>query len=67
MWRTASRFSYVGIFFGVAVVVGYLFGHWVEQRWGYAPWPSLAGVVFGVTTGFRELYRIAKLAQKDAR
>ena len=60
MWRAASRFSYVGIFFGVAVVVGWLGGSWLERRVGGAPWVSLAGVLFGIAAGFRELFRIAR-------
>ena len=60
MWRTASRFSYVGIFFGVAIVIGFLGGRWLERRIGGAPWVSLAGVLLGVATGFRELIRAAR-------
>jgi ATP synthase protein I len=60
MWRSAAQFSYVGIFFGVAVVIGWLGGRWLEKKVGGAPWVSLAGVLFGVAAGFRELYRIAK-------
>ncbi len=67
MWRTASRFSYVGIFFGVAIVTGWLAGHWAERRWGGAPWVSLVGVLFGTAAGFRELVRIARAYGRDNR
>ena len=60
MWQTASRFSYVGIFFGVSIVIGWYAGHLIERKWGGAPWVSLVGVLLGVATGFRELYRVAK-------
>lgn len=66
MWRAASRFSYVGIFFGMAVVIGWLGGSWLERRLGGAPWVSLAGVLFGVAAGFRELYRIARFVSRHA-
>jgi len=59
-WQSASQFSYVGIFFGVALYIGYAAGSWLERRWGGAPWVSLAGVLIGIATGFRELFRIAK-------
>jgi hypothetical protein len=59
-WRTASQFSYLGIFFGVAIMIGYWGGAWIERRWGGAPWPSLAGVLIGIASVFRELYRVAK-------
>ncbi len=66
MWRQASRFSYIGIFFGVAVVLGYWGGHWAERRWGGAPWVSLVGVLVGIAAGFRELFRIARAYTKGS-
>jgi F0F1-type ATP synthase assembly protein I len=66
-WATASRFSYVGIFFGVAIMIGFAAGRFIEKRWGGAPWVSLVGVLFGVATGFRELVRIARAYSKDMR
>jgi hypothetical protein len=59
-WAIASQVSYLGIFFGVAVLIGYGAGRWCERRWGGAPWISLAGVLIGVVSGFRELYRVGK-------
>ena len=59
-WQTAAQFSYIGIFFGVAVMIGAYGGQWIEERWGGKPWVSLAGMLIGVTAGFRELYRIAR-------
>jgi F0F1-type ATP synthase assembly protein I len=59
-WQTAAQFSYIGIFFGVAVMVGAYGGQWIEDRWGGKPWVSLAGMLIGVAAGFRELYRIAR-------
>jgi len=65
-WQVASQLSYLGIFFGVAVVIGYWGGRWLERRWGGAPWVSLAGVLVGVAAGFRELYRVAKRYTQDS-
>jgi len=62
-----SHYSYVGIFFGVAVVIGLLAGHWLDGRWHTEPWLTLAGVLIGVAAGFRELYRVSKQALKDER
>jgi ATP synthase protein I len=66
MWRSAAQLSYVGIFFGVAVAIGYGAGHWAEQRWGGAPWVSLVGVLVGIASGFRELMRVARRYQRGA-
>jgi F0F1-type ATP synthase assembly protein I len=60
-----SRYSYLGIFFGVAVVIGWAGGHWLDRRWHTDPWLSMAGLLIGVAAGFRELYRISKQALKD--
>jgi len=60
-----SRYSYLGLFFGIAVALGYLAGHWADQRWHTDPWLSLVGLLLGVAAGFRELYRVTRLAIKD--
>ena len=65
MLELTSRFSYLGIFFGTAVVLGYFAGHWADQRWHTDPWLSMTGVLIGVAAGFRELYRLSRLAIKD--
>ena len=57
-WVQASRFSYVGIFFGVAVFLGFLFGRWLDRKFGTDPWLMLVGVLFGIASGFKELYRL---------
>ena len=59
-WVIASQVSYLGIFFGVAVLIGYGAGRWIERHWGGAPWVSLGGVLVGIASGFRELYRVGK-------
>jgi F0F1-type ATP synthase assembly protein I len=66
MVGTASRFSYVGIFFGVSIVIGFAAGRYIERHWGGAPWVSLAGVLVGVAAGFRELVRVARAYARDA-
>ena len=62
-----SRYSHVGIFFGVAVALGLLGGHWLDKRWHCEPWLTIAGLLVGVAAGFRELYRVSKLALRDER
>ncbi len=60
MWFAASRFSYLGIFFGVAICIGYFAGRWFDDRFHTAPWLSFVGLFVGIVSGFRELYRIAR-------
>jgi ATP synthase protein I len=66
-FQAMSHYSYVGIFFGVAVVLGMLGGRWLDGRFHTDPWLTLAGVLIGVAAGFRELYRVSKQALKDER
>jgi len=63
-FQAAWRASYIGIFFGVAVVIGWAAGHWADKRWHTDPWLGLVGLLFGVAAGFRELYRVSKEALK---
>lgn len=60
-----SRYSYLGIFFGVAVVLGLVVGRWVDRRYHTDPWGGFVGILVGVAAGFRELYRVSKQALKD--
>ncbi|MBP6741430.1 MAG: AtpZ/AtpI family protein [Deltaproteobacteria bacterium] len=59
MWLQASRFSYLGLFFGVAVVIGFAFGTWLDRKFHTHPWFSMLGVLFGIASGFKELFRMA--------
>ena len=65
LWRIASRYSYVGIFFGVAILIGYFGGRWIEGKWGGAPWVSIGGALVGIACGFREHFRIARQQQRS--
>jgi ATP synthase protein I len=63
--RAMSQYGHVGIFFGVAVVLGLFGGRWLDQRFHCEPWFTLLGVLVGVAAGFRELYRVSKQALKE--
>jgi F0F1-type ATP synthase assembly protein I len=58
-WLAATRFSYLGIFFGVAVLIGCLFGRWLDRKFGTNPWLMMVGALLGIASGFKELYRVA--------
>jgi ATP synthase protein I len=65
MIQIVGSYSYVGIFFGVAVCLGLLGGRWLDHRWHTEPWLTLLGVLIGVAAGFRELYRLSKKALRE--
>jgi F0F1-type ATP synthase assembly protein I len=60
MWQAASRYSYVGIFFGVAIVLGFLGGSWLDRRFNTQPYFGFLGLFFGIAAAFKELYRITR-------
>jgi F0F1-type ATP synthase assembly protein I len=65
MLQATSRYSYVGIFFGVAICLGYFFGRWLDAKWHTGPWFGIAGLLVGVASSFVELYRVSKRAIRD--
>ncbi len=60
-----STYSYIGIFFGVAVCIGLFAGRWADRRWHTEPWLTLTGTLIGLAAAFRELYRLSKKALKE--
>lgn len=60
----AASLSYLGLFFGISVVIGMVFGGWLDKRFHTAPWLRIVGVMLGLLTGFNELYRVAKSYQR---
>jgi ATP synthase protein I len=65
MIQVLGSYSYIGIFFGVAVCLGLLAGRWADRRWHTEPWLTLVGLGIGVASGFRELYRLSKKAIRE--
>ncbi|MFO0573216.1 MAG: AtpZ/AtpI family protein [Polyangia bacterium] len=65
MWLQAASLSYLGIFFGISVVIGLSCGGYLDKRFHTTPAFRIVGVLFGLATGFNELYRIAKRYQRS--
>lgn len=65
MIQALGSYSYVGIFFGVATCIGLFAGRWADHRFRTDPWLTLVGVLLGVASGFRELYRLSKKALRE--
>lgn len=65
MWIQAANLSYLGIFFGVSIVIGAALGSFLDKKWGTHPYLLMVGVVLGIASGFNELWRVAKRYQKQ--
>ena len=66
-FRQIARFSSIGIFWGVAVGIGWWFGSWLDRRFDTAPWFMVVGILVGVAAGFKEMYLTGKAAQATSR
>lgn len=50
---------------GLSVVVGTLLGYWVDRNYETTPWGLFVGLMLGVLTAGRTLYRISKQGLGD--
>lgn len=57
----------IGIEMGLSVVVGYLFGAWLDGEVGSGPWFMLFFLLCGVASGFKGIHRIWKRTQRVMR
>lgn len=64
MWRAALRFSAVGLEMGVAVVLGYGAGWWLDRRLGTAPYLTVTCLLLGIAAGFMTIVRVARELQR---
>ena len=51
---------------GLALLVGYLLGGWLDRRLGTAPYLTWVMVGIGIATGFRALARVARAYRRAA-
>lgn len=56
--------SSVGLELGLAVVIGLLFGMWLDGKLGSEPWMMLLFLVLGLVAGFRNVIRAIARADK---
>jgi ATP synthase protein I len=59
--------SAIGLELGVSVIIGLLFGRWLDQRFGTEPWLMILFVAFGFAAGIRAVVRGVRRADAAAR
>ena len=64
--RAAGQAWRIAIELAVAIILGALFGYWLDQYFGTTPWLMLVFFVLGIFAGFFNVLRTAKQMQKDA-
>ena len=66
-WKAAYRYGNIGLELFLSIVVGFLFGRWVDRHGLHGHgWGTAVGTVLGVYTGFRSMWKLAKQAQREA-
>jgi F0F1-type ATP synthase assembly protein I len=60
-----GRFVGVGFEIAVGVTIGYFVGGWLDRRYGWNNYGTLAGVMLGVAAGMYLLIRDAIRMNKD--
>jgi len=60
MIRTLGHLSTVGLSMGIAIGIGALVGHYLDKKFGTAPWLFFIFLGFGVAAAFRNLYIMYK-------
>ena len=58
--------SSVGLELGLSVVIGVVFGIWLDGNLGTAPWMMLLWLCFGLAAGFRGVLRAVRRADREA-
>ena len=66
MWRAALRHSALGLEMGVAVVLGYGLGWWLDRRFDTKPTLTMVCLLLGIAAGFRGLIRAAREITRES-
>lgn len=66
-WRALGVLASAGITVVVATAGGTLLGYFLDRWLGTSPWLTLIGLGLGIATGFRELFRTIKAAERQER
>ena len=64
-YRAVMSLATIPFFLGVAPVIGWLIGRWVDGKAGTDPVFQAVGVAFGIAAAIRETVRVVRRAQRD--
>ncbi|MFN0247884.1 MAG: AtpZ/AtpI family protein [Kofleriaceae bacterium] len=56
----------VGLELGISVIIGVLFGYWLDRQIGTEPWMMLLFLVLGFVAGMRGVLRAVKRSDRKA-
>lgn len=62
----ALSLSSVGLEMGIAVILGLLFGRWLDGRIGTEPWMMILFTILGFAAGFKGVFRALRESDRIA-
>lgn len=65
LFRLIGRYSTIGLEMVISVVIGILFGWWLDRLFNTKPWLTIIFMLFGIVAGFRSLFGLLKDIEKD--
>lgn len=63
--RDIGTFTLIPTMMAVGPILGYFLGRLAEKKWGWQPWLSLGGAMFGLAAAGRQIYLM--LTQRSRR
>ena len=60
-----GQFLTLGFETAVGVALGYYVGHWLDRKYGWEPWGTLAGAALGLAAGMYLLIKEALRMNRD--
>lgn len=58
--RAYAKYSGMGLQMAISLGLPIFAGWWLDDRYGWAPWALLGGIVFGMMAVFSVLYKLAR-------
>ena len=64
-WKALARYGSVGFELSAMILLGFFFGRWLDRHFGWHAVGTIGGVLLGVYSGFRMLFKRAKEAERQ--
>ena len=64
--REIGRYGTIGFEMVISVVLGLLFGWWMDSLFHTKPWLTLVFMLFGIAAGFKGIFRVLKSIEKNS-
>lgn len=64
-WKALGRYGSVGFELSAMIILGFFLGRWLDRHFGWSSVGTIGGVLLGVYSGFRMLFKRAKEAERE--